>query len=64
MMLSEIRGKMAQYYILGHGITPDRVSSKGYGETQLLNKCADGVKCTEAEHAINRRTETIIHKKK
>lgn len=64
MMLSEIRGKMAQYYILGHGITPDRVSSKGYGETQLLNRCADGVKCTEAEHAINRRTETIIHKKK
>ena len=63
MMLSEIRGKMAQYYILGHGITPDRVSSKGYGETRLLNKCADGVKCTEAEHAINRRTETIIHKK-
>ena len=64
MMLSEIRGKMAQYYILGHGITPERVSSKGYGETQLLNKCADGVKCTEAEHAINRRTETIIKKRK
>ena len=63
MMLSEIRGKMAQYYILGHGITQDRVESKGYGETQLLNKCADGVRCSEAEHAINRRTETIIKKK-
>jgi outer membrane protein OmpA-like peptidoglycan-associated protein len=63
MMLSEIRGKMAQYYILGHGITQDRVESKGYGETQLLNKCADGIRCTEAEHAVNRRTETIIKKK-
>ena len=64
MMLSEIRGKMAQYYILGHGVTADRVNSTGFGETKPLNKCVDGVKCTEAEHAVNRRTEIIITKKK
>jgi len=26
----------------------------------LVNKCADGVKCTEAEHALNRRTGIIV----
>jgi hypothetical protein len=31
--------------------------SIGFGEYRLRNKCADGVKCTEAEHQYNRRTE-------
>jgi outer membrane protein OmpA-like peptidoglycan-associated protein len=30
--------------------------AKGYGESQLINKCADGVICTEEEHQENRRT--------
>lgn len=29
-------------------------------KTQLLNSCSKGVKCTEAEHQLNRRTEFII----
>jgi peptidoglycan-associated lipoprotein len=33
-----------------------RMTAKGYGETQLVNRCADGVPCTEAEHQQNRRT--------
>nr|WP_294928415.1 hypothetical protein [uncultured Flavobacterium sp.] len=35
---------------------------KGYGETQLVNHCADGVKCSEEEHQLNRRSEFIIRK--
>jgi hypothetical protein len=31
--------------------------SEGYGESKLVNKCANGVKCTESEHQQNRRTE-------
>jgi outer membrane protein OmpA-like peptidoglycan-associated protein len=34
--------------------------AKGYGETLLINKCADGVPCTEEEHQANRRTEFKI----
>jgi outer membrane protein OmpA-like peptidoglycan-associated protein len=29
----------------------------GYGESQLINKCADDVPCSEVEHQQNRRTE-------
>jgi hypothetical protein len=29
-------------------------------ENQLINKCADGVECTEEEHQLNRRSEFII----
>jgi hypothetical protein len=33
---------------------------KGYGETKLVNGCGNGVKCTAAEHQLNRRSEFII----
>ena len=52
-------------YILKGGIAKDRISGKGYGESKLINKCADGVECTEEEHGKNRRTEfKILNKKK
>jgi hypothetical protein len=31
--------------------------ARGYGESMLVNNCADGTKCTEEEHQLNRRTE-------
>ena len=49
-------------YIIGKGIDPSRISGKGYGETQLINECSDGVRCSEAQHAMNRRTEFVIIK--
>ncbi len=39
---------------------PNRVSGRGFGETKLLNKCSNGVKCSDAEHQLNRRTEFIV----
>ncbi|MCB9282411.1 MAG: OmpA family protein [Lewinellaceae bacterium] len=57
LTLSQNRAKSAADYIIGQGIDRARVTGKGYGETQLLNNCADGVKCTDAEHQLNRRTE-------
>ena len=32
----------------------------GYGESQLINRCADGVPCSEAEHQLNRRSMFLI----
>ena len=60
--LSDRRAKSTVSYIISKGIDPSRITGKGYGETQLINGCSDGVDCTEAQHAMNRRTEFVIIK--
>jgi outer membrane protein OmpA-like peptidoglycan-associated protein len=55
--LSQRRADSAVEYIISKGISRTRIVAKGYGESQLVNKCADGVECTEEEHQMNRRTE-------
>lgn len=57
MSLSERRAQSVVDYLVSKGISRSRLVPKGYGETRLKNKCANGVTCSEAEHAINRRTE-------
>lgn len=58
--LSERRAKSTMQYLIDHGINPSRLKAKGFGETRLVNNCSDGVKCTEAEHQMNRRTEFMV----
>jgi outer membrane protein OmpA-like peptidoglycan-associated protein len=58
--LSQNRANSAVAYIVSQGIDKNRITAKGYGEHQLVNKCADGVDCTEEEHQANRRTEFKI----
>jgi peptidoglycan-associated lipoprotein len=55
--LSQRRAESAIKYIIAKGIDPSRLRAKGYGESQLVNRCADGVECSEEEHQQNRRTE-------
>ena len=55
--LSQNRAQSAVDYITSRGISSARISAKGYGESVLLNKCADGVPCSEQEQQVNRRTE-------
>lgn len=62
MWLSEKRAQSAQNYLLKQGAEKERLTAKGFGETLLLNKCADGVKCTREEHQLNRRTEFKVVK--
>ncbi len=62
MNLSEKRAQAAVDYIAKKGIDRNRMLAKGYGETDLVNKCTDGVSCTEAEHQKNRRTTVKIIK--
>ncbi|TDX14112.1 WD40 repeat protein [Flavobacterium sp. S87F.05.LMB.W.Kidney.N] len=59
-ILSEKRAQSTKNWLVQKGISEERLSAKGYGETQLVNKCADGVKCTEKQHMQNRRSEFII----
>lgn len=61
--LSEQRAFKTIKYILSKGIAPERISGKGYGETQLINQCENGVKCKETEHQLNRRTEFVVIQK-
>ena len=58
--LSERRAVSTMNWFIENGIDPARLTAKGYGESQLTNKCSDGVKCTEEEHQANRRSEFII----
>ncbi|MEL6922695.1 MAG: OmpA family protein [Bacteroidota bacterium] len=61
LKLSQQRAESAVDYITGVGlIDASRIRAKGYGETQLTNKCRDGVKCSDAQHAVNRRTELKV----
>ncbi|MDV6167858.1 OmpA family protein [Flavobacterium sp. DG1-102-2] len=64
LKLSQNRANATHDYIVARGIDASRIESvKGYGETRLRNKCKNGVKCTDAEHALNRRSDFIIVKK-
>lgn len=60
--LSKNRAKTIIDYIAQVGeISYDRISGDGYGETQLLNACSNGINCSETEHGANRRTDFIVH---
>jgi len=58
--LSDRRAKSTIQWLIKNGVAKNRLTGKGYGETQLVNQCADGVPCTEEEHQMNRRSEFII----
>jgi len=58
--LSSRRAASSLEYITSRGIDRSRIFGTGYGETQLVNECSDGVTCSEEEHQLNRRTEFVI----
>ena len=58
--LSERRAQSSLAWLIARGVNTSNISGKGYGETQLVNKCSNDVKCSEAEHQLNRRTEFVI----
>lgn len=59
--LSQARADAALAYIVKNGeIAFERLSAKGYGESQIVNRCVDDVDCTDKEHQENRRTELKI----
>jgi len=60
--LSDRRAKSTIAWLIENGVAKSRLTGKGYGESQLVNKCADGIECTEEEHQANRRSEFIITK--
>ena len=60
LKLSDRRAKATLEWIVKQGIDRKRLKAKGYGETRLVNRCSNGVPCTEEEHQENRRSEFIV----
>ncbi|WP_281540819.1 OmpA family protein [Maribacter aestuarii] len=60
LWLSQKRAESTINYMISKGIASNRLESEGYGETKLINECADGVKCSSEKHDLNRRSEFII----
>ncbi len=62
--LSNNRAKSTRQYLIDKGVSPERLSAKGYGESQLLNTCGceleSGLGCSEEEQQLNRRSEFIV----
>ena len=61
-ILSDKRAKSVVDYLVKRGIEASRLTWKGYGKSNLINHCDDGVVCTEEEHQSNRRTEFKVVK--
>lgn len=59
-LLSQRRAQSAVDYLVQHGISRSRLTAKGYGESQLVNRCKNGVACSIQEHQENRRTTFTI----
>lgn len=62
LLLSNRRAKATINWMVTQGISAERLTGKGLGESELTNHCSNGIKCSEAEHQANRRSEFIIKK--
>jgi len=58
--LSQKRAQSAKNWLVAQGINTLRIKAVGYGEAAITNQCIDGVRCSESEHRVNRRTEFKI----
>jgi peptidoglycan-associated lipoprotein len=58
--LSQRRANSAKQYLVQRGIDDKRIKPVGYGEKRIINRCTNGVNCSEEEHRRNRRTEFTI----
>lgn len=58
--LSQKRAESVVDYLVSHGVNSERLTARGYGERVLLNRCTDGIPCSEKEHQDNRRTEVRV----
>jgi len=60
LTLSSQRVMTVKDYLIAAGIEQNRITGKGFGESNLINDCGDGETCSEQKHAQNRRIEIIF----
>lgn len=62
LILSNKRANETKKWLVNKGISSNRITTKGYGETKIINQCTEVVECTDKEHVFNRRSEFVIIK--
>ncbi|MEE9361984.1 MAG: OmpA family protein [Cellulophaga sp.] len=60
LLLSSKRAKSTMEYLIQLGVNTNKLTYKGFGETQLLHDCNDLKNCTHDENQKNRRSECIV----
>jgi outer membrane protein OmpA-like peptidoglycan-associated protein len=63
MELTRQRIEAIKEYMGFKGIQSNRIKGTAYGETKPLNRCVNGVECTDEEYLVNRRTTFVIKDK-
>ena len=59
--LSQNRADAIRQYFIENGIAPERIQDAvGYGESQIVNHCVDGVFCLEVLHRQNERYPIVV----
>ena len=58
--LSKRRAESVIRYLMGKGVSKNRLEAKGMGEEVMINDCYDGIECSEEQHQENRRTEFTV----
>jgi outer membrane protein OmpA-like peptidoglycan-associated protein len=58
--LSLDRAIALKQYLIKQGIAPERIDARGAGDTEIINECKNGVKCSEDNHSFNVRTVITV----
>lgn len=60
--LSEKRASETKAYFIEKSTNESRITTKGFGETQLINDCIEWKDCSPEQNKLNRRTSFIVIK--
>jgi outer membrane protein OmpA-like peptidoglycan-associated protein len=58
--LSDRRANQTVSYLTDRGIDPMRISGKGFGESQVVERCTEANPCNGLQHQLNRRSEFYL----
>ncbi|KXX71479.1 OmpA family protein [Flammeovirga sp. SJP92] len=62
----EMTRRRAEYIrelLMAKGLSANRLIAKGAGESELMNECGNGVRCSNQKHLENRRIEFLLVRK-
>jgi len=60
LILSQKRAESTVYYLLSKGVNVKQLIPVGCGEKYLKNLCDSDSRCSESDHAVNRRVEIKV----
>lgn len=58
--LSVKRALSCREYLVSQGVKESQIKYTGFGESNLVNDCGNGVNCPDVQHLLNRRIEFTL----